>query len=37
MSALRALLVHLDASKRAEERLRVAIGLTRVHRGPGHR
>ena len=32
MSALRSLLVHLDASERAEERLRVAIGLAREHR-----
>ncbi len=31
MSALRSLLVHLDASGRAEERLRVAIGLAREH------
>ncbi len=32
MSALRSLLVHLDASERAEERLRVAIGLAHAHR-----
>ncbi len=32
MSALRSLLVHLDASERAEERLRVAIALARTHR-----
>jgi nucleotide-binding universal stress UspA family protein len=32
MSALRSLLVHVDASARAEERLRVALGLAREHR-----
>ncbi len=32
MSAIRSLLVHIDASARAEERLRVALGLAREHR-----